>query len=201
MPRVAVWNEVCSATTMSRAYRISIKESLSQHVQVEDGVRSKLELLPILQPERMRALLGQELATRGFTRKNNVAVRTETNGVEVEVDLETGEVSASLEGHQELKIETQRTAVVDQTQKDEREAGLRRIAQESLKREAKGEEEALRKKVTEQLENTLRELKDELDGVVNRVTATALKTRAAELGQVEEIHEHPNGGLTIKVRV
>jgi hypothetical protein len=186
---------------MSRAYRISIKESLSQHVQVEDGVRSKLELLPILQPERMRALLGQELATRGFTRKNNVAVRTETNGVEVEVDLETGEVSASLEGHQELKIETQRTAVVDQTQKDEREAGLRRIAQESLKREAKGEEEALRKKVTEQLENTLRELKDELDGVVNRVTATALKTRAAELGQVEEIHEHPNGGLTIKVRV
>jgi hypothetical protein len=47
----------------------------------------------------------------------------------------------------------------------------------------------------------LRDLKDELDGVVNRVTAAALKQRAAELGQVEEIHEEPNGGLTIKVRV
>ena len=42
---------------------------------------------------------------------------------------------------------------------------------------------------------------EELDGVVNRVTATALKTRAAELGQVEEVHEDANGGLTIKVRV
>ena len=33
------------------------------------------------------------------------------------------------------------------------------------------EEEALRKKVTQQLEGTLKDLKEELDGVVNRVTA------------------------------
>lgn len=186
---------------MSRAYRISIKESLSQHVQVDDGVTSTLELLPILQKDRMSALLGAELEGRGFTRNGNTATRKEKNGVEVEVDLETGQVSATAEGHQELELTTERTAVVDQLAKDEREAALRKVAQEALKREAKSEEEALRKKVTQQLEGTLKDLKEELDGVVNRVTATALKTRAAELGQVEEVHEDANGGLTIKVRV
>ena len=55
--------------------------------------------------------------------------------------------------------------------------------------------------MTQQLEGTLRDLKGELDTVVNRVTATALKTRAGELGQIEEVHEDANGGLTIKVRV
>jgi hypothetical protein len=199
--RVDVGRELCSATTMSRAYRISIKESLSHHVQVEDGVSSTLELLPILQKERMRELLAQELAQRGFARDGNTARRKESTGVEVEIDLETGQVSATAEGHQDVKLETERTAVVDQLQKDEREAALRRVAQESLKREAKAEEEALRKKVTQQLEGTLKDLKGELDGVVNRVTATALKTRAAELGQVEEVHEDANGSLTIKVRV
>lgn len=186
---------------MSRAYRISIKESLAQHVQVEDGVSSTLELLPILQKDRMRELLGQELEARGFTREGVTASRTEKNGVEVEVNLETGQVSATAQGHQELKLETERTAVIDQAAKDEREASLRKVAQEALKREAKSEEEALRKKVTQQLEGTLRDLKGELDTVVNRVTAAALKTRAAELGQVEEVHEDANGGLTIKVRV
>lgn len=186
---------------MSRAYRISIKESLSHHVQVEDGVNSTLELLPILQKERMRELLAEELAQRGFKRDGTTATRTEKNGVEVEVDLETGQVSATASGHQDLNLETERTAVVDQDLKGDREAALRKVAQEALKREAKSEEEALRKKVTQQLEGTLKDLKGELDGVVNRVTATALKTRAAELGQVEEVHEDANGGLTIKVRV
>ncbi|MCA2979276.1 MAG: hypothetical protein INH41_23305 [Myxococcaceae bacterium] len=186
---------------MSRAYRISIKESLSQHVQVEDGVSSTLELLPILQKERMRELLAAELTQRGFVRDGAQARRREANGVEVEVDLETGQVSATIEGHQDVKLETERAAVVDELVKEEREAALRRAAQAALAREAKAEEEALRKQATQKLEATLRELKGELDGVVNRVTATALKARAAELGQVEEVHEDANGGLTIKVRV
>jgi hypothetical protein len=186
---------------MSRAYRISIKESLSQHVQAEDGMTSRLELLPILQKDRMRELLGEELVARGFTRSGTTAARTETSGVEVEIDLETGEVSATAQGHQDVKLETERTAVVEQGVKDEREAKLRREAHAALQREAKNEQVALRKRVTQQLEDTLRALKEELDTVVNRVTATALKTRAGELGQIEEVHEDANGGLTIKVRV
>jgi hypothetical protein len=186
---------------MSRAYRISVKESLSRHVQVEDGVASTLELLPILARERMRELLAQELVGKGFTRDGQAVTRDEGQGITTRVDLDSGEVSVTAEGHTELELATDRTAVVDELHGKDREAQLRQQAKAALEREAKAEEDALRRKVTAQLEGTLKDLKGELDGVVNRVTATALKQRAAELGTVEEVHEEPNGNLTIKVRV
>jgi hypothetical protein len=185
---------------MSRAYRISVKESLSRHVEVEDGVCSSLELLPILSKERMGELLAAELEQRGFKREGTVAQRKEGDVV-VEVNIETGVVSVTAEGHAQVNLETERTAVVDNTLAGDRERHLREAAKQSLEREAKAEEEALRRKVTEQLEGKLRDLKEELDGAVNKVTGTALKQRAAELGQVEEVHEEQNGSITIKVRV
>lgn len=193
--------EYAALPPMSRAYRIAVKESLSRHVQVDDGVCSQLELLPILSKERMGELLAQELQQKGFERRGNTVTRKEGDGVKTDVNLETGEVSVVAEGHQELNLNTERTAVANNPNDKEREKALREAAKQALEREAKAEEEALRRKVTEQLEGTLRDLKGELDGVVNKVTATALKQRAAELGQVEEVHEDANGGLTIKVRV
>ena len=185
---------------MSRAYRISVKENLSRHVEVEDGVCSSLELLPILSTERMGELLAAELEQRGFKRDGKTAHRKDGDVV-VEVNVETGDVSVTAEGHADVNLETERTAVVDNTLAGDRERHLRDAAKQSLEREAKAEEEALRRKVTEQLEGKLRDLKGELDGAVNRVTGTALMQRAAELGQVEEIHEEANGNITIKVRV
>lgn len=186
---------------MSRAYRISVKESLSRHVAVEDGVCSSLELLPILSKERMGELLAAELEQRGFTREGHLTRRKEGDGTLVEINLDTGEVSVIAEGHAEVELTTERTAVVENAGSAEREKHMRQAAKESLEREAKAEEEALRRQVTEKLEGKLRDLKSELDGAVNRVTGAALKQRAAELGQVEEVHEEANGSITIKVRV
>lgn len=188
---------------MSRAYRISVKESLSRHVQVEDGVSSSLELLPILEKERMRELLAAELLKRGFTRDGKIASRDEGGGVRVEVDLEAGSVTVSAEGHKEVDLEAQRTSVVDRDAGgiEAKEKHLRDSAREALERDAAAHEAALQRDVTEKLEKHLKGLRDELDGAVNKVTGEALKQRARELGQVQEIHEEPNGSLTIKVRV
>lgn len=188
---------------MSRAYRISVKESLSRHVQVEDGVSSTIELLPILEKERMRELLAAELGARGFQREGDVATRKEGGGITIEVDLQSGEVTVTAEGHKDVDLSTQRDAVIDEDREraGERERHLREVARTALEREATAEEEQLRRDVTERLEGHLRDVREELDGVVNRVTGTALKQRASELGQVEEVHEEPNGSLTIKVRV
>lgn len=205
MPSMMQWAPTASSgyadTPMSRAYRISVKESLSRHVQVEDVVSSSLELLPILAKERMREILAAQLADKGFTREGNTATRKESEGISTEINLETGEVNVVAQGHANLELKTERTAVVDNAVIPEREKLLRETAKASLEREALAEEEALRRKITLQLEGTLRDLKGELDGVVNKVTATALKQRAAELGQIEEIHEEANGSLTIKVRI
>ena len=186
---------------MSRAYRIAVRESLSRHVQVDDGVSSSLELLPILQKERMRELLAAELEARGFTRDGASATRSQAGGVRVKVDLERGTVDIVAEGHTDLELSTERTAVVAEPQDGGRTQALQAAARQALEREARVEEEALRKQVTSRLEGTLQDLRAELDGVVNRVTANALKARAAELGEVQAIHEEPNGNVTITVRV
>ena len=58
---------------MSRAYRITVAESLSRHVQVDDGVCSNLEVLPILEKDRMGELLAAELEQKGFVREGDEA--------------------------------------------------------------------------------------------------------------------------------
>jgi hypothetical protein len=186
---------------MSRAYRIAVRESLSRHVQVGDGVSSSLELLPILEKERMRELLAAELLARGFTRDGTAATRKQAGGITVKVDLERGAVDITAEGHSDLELKTERSAVVDNPHDAARVQALQSVARQALEHEAQAEEERLRQEVTRALEGTLQDLRAELDGAVNRVTASALKARAAELGEVQSIHEEPNGSLTITVRV
>jgi hypothetical protein len=187
---------------MSRAYRISIEESLSRHVQVDDGVASKLELLPILTRERTGDLLATELEKKGFKRDGDKATRTEPDGIVVEVSLTDGEVKVTAKGEKALELKTQRSGVAVEESRTVREQELRKNAQAALDAEAKAEESKLRQEVTEKLGARLRDLKVELDGVVNRVTVASLKERAAQLGTVEEVNENAETGeLTIKVRV
>ncbi len=183
---------------MSRAYRISIEESLQRHVQVDDGVCSKLELLPILSRERTADLLAVELEKRGFKRDGDKAVREEKDGITVEVSLSDGEVKVSAKGSKEVELTAHRTGVTVEEVRHSREAELRNNARASLEAEAKNEEEKLRQEVTERLSGRLKDLKGELDGVVNKVTAASLKERASQLGTVEEVHENAETGeLTI----
>jgi hypothetical protein len=187
---------------MSRAYRISIEESLSRHVQVDDGVASKLELLPILSRERTADLLATELEKKGFKRDGDKSVRQEKDGITVEVSLKDGEVKVTAKGEKALDLKAQRSGIAVEESKTLREAELRKNAVAALEAEASAEEGKLRQEVTEKLGGRLRDLKVELDSVVNRVTAASLKERASQLGTVEEINENAETGeLTIKVRV
>jgi hypothetical protein len=71
-----------------------------------------------------------------------------------------------------------------------------------LEREVDLERERLTDEVASKLEKHLINLRRELDQVVNRVTAEALKAKAASIGEIEEITEDPEtGSVTIKVKV
>lgn len=187
---------------MSRAYRVAITEQLRRHVQVEDGVSSKLEVLPILPSERMGELLGAELAERGFTREGDRAVRKEAGDVEVAVDLRTGQLDVRARSSKQVNLETERVAVTDAELKVHKETELRAMARADLERRAEVERGSLSREVTLALEARLKDLRGELDEVVNKVTGNALKERAGQLGTIEEIHEDAaTGSLTIKVKV
>jgi hypothetical protein len=189
---------------MSRAYRIRVKESLKRVVRARDGVNTQLEILGVLAPEQMAELLRRELAGRGFQAEGKQMVRRQ-KGVKVTVEPESGAVAVTSELHDKVELEKEKEARVytdvgagaDRTKKQ-----LRENLREELEKEAKEHEAELQKKVTDQLEAELEGLRRELDQAVNRVTADALKQKAAQLGQIKEMTEDPqSGSLTIVLEV
>ena len=188
---------------MSRAYRISVAESIRRHVKVEDGVQTQVELLPILCPERMADLLAAELAKIGFERDGGQARRVDEDGTEVTVDLEQGTVTVRLSAEADVELQRKASgAVYDPKQTEKAEQQLRDRLRGELERQADAQQEELRQQVTEKLERKLRDLQAEIDKAVNRASAAALKEKAAQMGEIEEISEdQETGALTIKVRV
>ncbi len=187
---------------MSRAYRVTVKGSVSRVVHVEDGVCTTLELLPILPQERQGELLGEELARRGFTRDGGVARRTDEEGVVIEVELATGTVSVKAEASANIEISKERTEnVVEEALERGTKAAQDRVNREA-EREAQAAEQKAKDEVAKKLERRLGDLRRELDSVTAKVTADALKEKAKQLGEIEEMHEDvETGELTIKVRL
>jgi hypothetical protein len=189
---------------MSRAYRIRVRESLKRILRASDHVSTQLEILQVLPAEQMAELLRAELARRGFETDGKDMVRKE-NGVTVAVAPETGTVTVKADAEKAVTIEGKK----DGTGYDEHglfghklKKGLREQLVEELKQKADQKEAELQVQVTAQLEAELGDLRRELDQAVNRVTAEALKRKAAQMGQIKEMTEDPeSGSLTIVVEV
>jgi hypothetical protein len=189
---------------MSRAYRIRVRESMDRTVRAEDSVCTQLEVLEVLPADQMADLIARELEGRGFERRDGKLVRTQ-DGVVVTVDPATGEVTASAEGSEAVSLEAEREGRsyddAGPNAKAVREQ-LRRDLQRDLDKKAAEKTQELQGQVTDRLEGALRDLRQELDGAVNRATAEALKIKAAQLGQIKELTEDPqSGSLTIVVEV
>ena len=189
---------------MSRAYRIKVSELLHRVIRAGDHVSTQLELLEILPPEQMAGLLEQELASLGFERRGELLVR-ENQGVVVEVDPQTGTLTARIEAGQQVSLEREgEVSVYDfgsELTKNVKETTREQLRQE-MEQEAQAEEQKLQKELTDRLEAELVDLRAELDQAVNRVTALALKQKAAQIGQIKELTEdRESGSLTIVLEV
>jgi len=193
---------------MSRAYRISVSESVTRVVHVEDGVTTGLELLPILPPADMQRVLREELLKRGFQiveGEPDTVVRVEADGIVIEVELSSAKVTVSLADDAEVEASATRSQTSERppeaVQEEVREK-LKKRVDEDLERSVKRQTTQAREAVTERLEKRLGDLRRELDQVVNGATATALKERAAQLGEIEHVDENAETGeLTITVKV
>lgn len=188
---------------MSRAYRVAVKDSLKKIIRGKDGVSTDLELLGILPKEQMSQLLEKELAKEGFT-QNGKEMTKECDDVVVSVNTETGKVSVSAGAEKECEVKgTKEGSGYDDV--GPKEGGLKKKLKEELKKDleekAKAKEQELQDEVTKKLEASLGNIRRELDGVTNRVTAEALKQKAASMGQIKAMDEEPNGSLTIVVEV
>ncbi|MGL4465510.1 MAG: hypothetical protein ACRDD1_05610 [Planctomycetia bacterium] len=188
---------------MSRSYRIQLRESLSRTVTSADGVQAGLELLDVLPPGEMAELLAAELLARGFKREGDRLARNR-GGVAVEVDLRDGAIDVHVDDCAEVEIVKAKAAWVEEgiTTAAHAQRELIEEMKVELAEAAARRQESLDRKTTDRLEDALADLRPELDGVVNRVTATALKKRAAELGRIKEVSEDAaTGSVTIVVEV
>jgi hypothetical protein len=189
---------------MSRAYRIRVRESLKRVVRARDKVSTQLELLEVLPAGQMAELLAQELERRGFRRKGNQLVR-EQGGIAVSVDPESAAITVQTAAAKQVSVKGEREAWAfeeDRPPEADVRKELRKQLQQDLERQAKAHEAGLQTEVTAKLEASLGDLRRELDHTVNRVTAEALKQKAAQLGRIKELAEDPEAGsLTIVLEV
>jgi hypothetical protein len=189
---------------MSRAYRIRVKESISQDLAASDEVCSDLEILEILPGDQMADLLEGELKRRGFKEKDGKLVRQQ-EGVSVSVDPKSGEVSVKAEKAEKVELESEKEGWgyddVGPHSKTIRKQ-LSEQAKADLERRAEKQKERLQGEATEKLEGVMDDVRKELNDAVNSVTREALKRKAAQLGQIKEMTEDPEAGsLTIKIEV
>jgi len=190
---------------MSRAYRISVKESDTRHLKAGDEIGTQLELLEILPPEDMATLLRNELKTRGFEEQpDGTLVRTD-GAVTVTVDPCSGEVTVKAQTEETVSQEARREAS-GFNDIGPSETSLRDRVKDQLKQDLdkkfEQEQSRLQTKATEQLEKHLQKIQPEISEVVNKVTRDALKQKAQQMGTVTEISEDAEtGSLTIKLEV
>jgi hypothetical protein len=189
---------------MSRAYRIAVKESIKRIVRARDHVSTDLEILGILPKEQMAELLAEALGRRGFKQKGKEMVRTK-KGVTVSVDTDSGKVTVQSDIEQEVKIEGERIGrSYDDAGPNAKKTkeNLRKELQADLEKQVDERAAQLQSEATDKLEAELGDLRQELNQVVNRVTAEALKQKAGQMGQIKEMTEDPqSGSLTIVVEV
>lgn len=187
---------------MSRAYRIRVRESLRRTLRATDRVSSQLELLQILSPEDMAVLLAEELKKRGFQDQGKKLVR-QGGGITVTVEPASGTVTVQVEAANQVVLQGERQgAYYEDNGSEHIQTKLRQSLQGELEQQAQAKQADLQKDVTARLAGQFADLQQELDQVVNRVTAEALKRKAAQIGQIKEMTEDPqNGSLTIVLEV
>jgi hypothetical protein len=190
---------------MSRAYRITVKESETRELKGSDEICTQLELLEILPAESMAKLLADELKARGFEETADGTLTRKDGKMTITVDPCNGEVSVKSEVEEKVTIEAKRDATgwddvgasVD-TVKDRTKQELKK----DIDKKADKETERLQTEATQALEKHLEELQPELSQVVNKITREALKEKAKQLGSIKEIAEDAEtGSLTIKIEV
>ncbi len=190
---------------MSRAYRITVKESQSLQLRGSDEISTTLEVLEILPCEQTAELLQQELKARGFEEQSDGTVSRTTGKVSVVVDPRTNEVVVKAVVEESVDVSSSREIQgYDDVGPNVEE--LRREAQDRLKEEltkkADTETERLTNAAGQHLEKKLAELQPELSEVVNKVTREALKIKAKQLGTVKEVHEdEATGSLSMTIEV
>lgn len=186
---------------MSRAYRISASDTVKRQVEIKDGLQMSLELLPVLPAERMKVILQDELIAKGFEMEGEIARRVEEDGIVVEIDLAQSVIRVCLQDQVDIEVSHKLSVSVEEEVREQRQKELDSTLQQQIKKRLDEEADLARQALSEKLKPRLGDIQKELDQIVNIAIAGALKEKAAQLGDIEEIVEEADGAVTIRINL
>lgn len=176
-------------------------------VEVTDHADLEIRVLPILPRERIDEIVRRELEAAGWTRQPDGALTKQIGDVEATLPAGSSTIRIRLSDETTVRVEAKvkgRINPGDEAGRAQVDARAQDKAERELAAAADDARRELEERVANQLLGVWRELRAELDEVVNATTRQALETRAAELGAIESIEEGRDSDrgyeLTITVR-
>ena len=176
-------------------------------VEVTDHADLEIRVLPILPRERIDVIIRQHLREHGWEEQPDGSLHKQIgdaiavlppdgNTIRVTLSDETTvNVSARVRGRAQIGEEAAGQAAVEARAQQDADRKLAEASDEARR--------ALEAKTADRLLKAWREVRAEVDEVINATTRQALEQRAAELGSIESIEEGRDNGsyeLTITVR-
>lgn len=200
---------------MSYAYRIEVKESRLVEVTGKDSFTTRIEVVDVLPPGEMQAILERKLAEDGYAQEGDLMVKA---GGDVEVRIHPGTrevtVSSSRQATRQVDVKLHRSmeahTPAEMTGANQRRDAIRKDleseAKEKLDHQAKVAEglmeQQLRETATRTLKEALPRVREELGRIGHAAQAQALETKARRMGRVERVeHDPQNQSMTIVVKL
>jgi len=200
---------------MSYAYRIEVKESRLVEVTGKDSFTTRIEVVDVLPPGEMQAILERKLAEDGYAQEGDLMVKA---GGDVEVRIHPGTrevtVSSSRQATRQVDVKLHRSmeahTPAEMTGANQRRDAIRKDleseAKEKLDHQAKVAEglmeQHLRETATRTLKEALPRVREELGRIGHAAQAQALETKARRMGRVERVeHDPQNQSMTIVVKL
>jgi hypothetical protein len=184
---------------MSFGYQVSLR--IQELISRRDEIRHQLDLREILSREEMLRLLVEAMEDIGFVRDEagERLSRDEGEGIVTTLELDTLQISTTLSRERAIDVEAAAVVNVEPGVGEEE-------ARQRLKAQVLGDEV---RQVEREIADTLLAGEparvEALNRVLEQVYSKALKTRAAQLGDVLEVSEGTNADgqyeLVIKIEI
>ena len=193
---------------MSQTYKVRVKQTLRDTVNVGREWRQKIDLLQLLPSDRMGGLLALELEKDGWHKAQDGKVTKKHDQFDLEFDPVTRQLKIVYEQEQDIELDIDREIDVYDYADDESRAnreGHLKVIQEA-DGELKEEAQLLEKEMLKELESTQEQMLQEIDEMmhdkVEKAQIEALKEKARNLGDIQSISENIEAGeVTIRIKV
>jgi hypothetical protein len=176
-------------------------------VEVTDHADLEIRVLPILPRERIDEIIRRHLLEQGWSRADDGTLTKQIGDVQATLPPGSSTIRVTLSDEKRVAVEAKvkgRINPGDEAARARVDERAREQAEQKLAAAQADAQRELEEQIANQLLGVWRELRAELDEVVNVTTRQALEERAAQLGSIESIEEGRDKDrgyeLTITVR-